>query len=293
MKRKAIHKRGLTSFFTLFGFLIMSITGLVLYIVPQGRIAYWVNWKLIDLTKTDWGNIHILSSIFFIVAGAFHIYFNWKPLMNYFKDKISKGVRLKWELAISLAVAIIIVISSLYNIPPLKYLIDLNEYIKDAWITSEEYEPPFGHAELLSLQSFSKKMKIDLEKAVNELQSKGIKIESVENSLEDISQDNGISPMGIYMIIKKFEVHDESSEIRIYTPEIVDVEFSGIGIGNRTLSSICNKANVDISVAEERLLQNGIEIKADEKLKKASEKYNLEPLDILKIILIEDYKIDK
>jgi len=150
--------------------------------------------------------------------------------MNYFKDKVAKGVRLKWELAISLAVAIIIVISSLYSIPPLKYLLDLNEYIKDSWITSEEYEPPFGHAELLSLKSFSKKMKIDLEKAVNELQTKGIKIENVENSLEDIAFDNDISPMGIYMIIKKFEVHDESSEIKIYTPEIVDVEFSGTGM---------------------------------------------------------------
>ena len=88
MAGSKIHKRGLTSFFTLFGFLIMSITGLVLYVVPQGRIAYWVTWKFLGMTKTEWGNIHIISSILFILAGAFHIYFNWSILINYFKKKI-------------------------------------------------------------------------------------------------------------------------------------------------------------------------------------------------------------
>jgi hypothetical protein len=70
MTSRKIHTRGLTSFFTLFGFIIMSITGLVLYIEPAGRVAYWITWQFAGLTKTDWGNIHILSSLLFIVAGA-------------------------------------------------------------------------------------------------------------------------------------------------------------------------------------------------------------------------------
>ena len=36
---KGWNKRGLTSLLTLGGFLVMSVTGLLLYIVPQGRIA--------------------------------------------------------------------------------------------------------------------------------------------------------------------------------------------------------------------------------------------------------------
>jgi len=119
MAKNRIHKRGLTSFFTLFGFMIMSVTGLVLYIVPAGRVAYWVTWELIGLTKTDWGNIHILSSILFIVAGIFHTYFNWKPLMNYFKSKITTKIKLRRELIISTVVSLWIIVSSIWPIPPL------------------------------------------------------------------------------------------------------------------------------------------------------------------------------
>ena len=106
MKNNGIQYRGMTSFFTLFGFLVMSITGLILYIVPEGRVAYWTFWDLIGLSKTDWDNIHILSSILFIIAGGFHIYFNWKPLMNYFRDKVTHTVKLRKELVISLVISL-------------------------------------------------------------------------------------------------------------------------------------------------------------------------------------------
>lgn len=291
MAQKKINKRGLTSFFTLFGFLIMSITGLILYIVPAGRIAYWVNWELIDLTKTDWGNIHIISSIFFIVAGAFHIYFNWRILIHYFKDKVTQGIKLKKELLITSIISIVIVVGSLFQIPPISYLLDLNEYIKDSWIMSDEYEPPFGHAELLSLTTFTKKMDIDLGKALNELESNGVKIDSVEATLEDIAKDNRISPMDLYMIIKKYEIPDESTGSKIYTPELVEVEFAGTNIGNKSLKSICSKINVEVSVALDKLKKNGIESESDETLKKAAEKINVNPIEILKILLVENYQI--
>ena len=288
MPTRKIHKRGLTSFFTLFGFVIMSVTGLVLYIVPAGRIAYWVDWKFLALTKTDWDNIHILSSVLFIVAGSFHTYFNWKPLMNYFKDRITHGIKLRRELAISSAVSIIVIASALYHIPPLNYLLDLNEYIKEAWIVQDDYEPPFGHAELLSLKVFTKKMDINLAKAAAELKENGIRFENVDQSLEDIARENAISPMDLYMIIKKFEKRDESDQAKIYTPEMVELEFSGAGIGNRNLSAICKMTGIELSIALERLNVRGVTAEKDQTLKKIAENHNLNPVDIMKIMLVAD-----
>lgn len=290
MASKPIHTRGLTSFFTLFGFLVMSITGLVLYVVPAGRIAYWINWKLISLTKTDWGNIHILSSILFIVAGAFHIYLNWKALMNYFKSKVTKGIKLRRELSISSAVLLLVVVSSLYRLPPLSYLLDLNEFIKDAWIVRQEYEPPFGHAELLSLKVFTKKMEIDLNKATQELKAKGVIIQSPEEILEEIAENNGISPMNIYMIIRKFEPRPEPADIKSYTPEMIELEFAGTGFGNRTMAAVCESVGIDTSLALERLRAAGIDMTIDETVKKAAEAHGLNPTDLLKVILVNGYK---
>jgi hypothetical protein len=269
----------------------MSITGLILYIVPQGRIAYWVTWELLGMTKTEWGNIHIISSILFIIAGAFHIYFNWSILLNYFKKKAEAGIRLKKELSIAGIVSLIIVVGALYSIPPISYLLDFNEFIKDSWIVSDEYEPPFGHAEELSLKTFSAKMEIDLGKAFDELKANGIDFESTEQSLLEIAEKNGVSPMDLYMLIKKFEPSKAITDSTVYTAEMVEIEFSGTGIGNRSFQGICESFGIDISLARSRLARNGIDIKADDTLKKTAERYDTESIELLKAILVEGYEI--
>ncbi|MFH2055140.1 MAG: DUF4405 domain-containing protein [bacterium] len=209
MQSRKLHHRGLTSFFTLFGFLIMAITGLVLYLEPEGRVAYWTNWQLLGLSKTDWGNIHILSSLLFVVAGAFHIFLNWKPLLNYFRDRLTRGVKLGRELSIASVVALWVIVGSIYPHPPLSYLLDFNSYLKKVWVAERHYEPPFGHAELLPLKSFANKMRIDLPQAVAELKTQGIRFDSAEQTLEEIAEANQISPMNLYLLIKKFEQSPE------------------------------------------------------------------------------------
>jgi len=293
MNQKSIHTRGLTSFFTLFGFLVMSITGLILYIVPEGRIAYWVDWRFLGLTKSDWGNIHILSSILFIIAGIFHTWFNWKPLLNYFRDRLTRGLKLRKELGITLAVTVVVVASALFHIPPLGYFLDLNEFIKEKWIVSERYEPPFGHAEQLSLEAFAIKMNIDLEGAAAELRQNGIDFESPEEALEDIARNNGISPMDLYMIIEKFETPMGRDSSRTYTPTMVEVEFGGTGLGNKTLTKICRDMEISLTEAERRLTASGLKMETDETLKSAADRYDLTPIDILKIILVEDFRIQR
>lgn len=292
MNNNKIHKRGLTSFFTLFGFLIMSVTGLVLYIVPAGRIAYWITWEMISLTKTDWGNIHILSSILFIIAGGFHTYYNWKPLMSYFKHKARKGVKLGRELIISSVLSVWIIVGALWPHPPLSYLLDFNEWIKDSWIIEDAYEPPFGHAELLSLKNFTKKMNIDISKASEELKANGIVFESVEEILEDIGKNNDISPMNIYLLIKKFEPAPETEKLESYTPDEIIVKFSGTGFGRKSLGSICESLGLDSSVADARLEAAGITANFENTMKTTADKYNTEAIDIMKVLLIEGYKIE-
>lgn len=290
MATKAIHSRGLTSFFTLFGFLIMAVTGLVLYLEPAGRVAYWTDWRLIGLSKTDWGNIHILSSLLFIVAGAFHTFLNWKPLMNYFKDRVTTGIKLKRELVISSVVSVWIVVAALFPFPPLSYLLDFNLFLKDVWVAQDHYEPPFGHAELLSLKTFSTKMDIDIRKATEELRANGIVFAGVDETLEDIARNNNTSPMEIYLLIKKFEPAPEPEKLKTYTAESIEVEFSGTGIGNKTLRAICENLGLGADLAIGRLQAAGIPASVEQTLKNIAEGHNFEPIDIMKTILLESYR---
>jgi hypothetical protein len=102
MQDKKLNPRSFVSLLTFSGFIIMSFTGIVLYFTPQGRVAYWTDWKFLGLTKVDWGNIHIISCFLFIVVGLFHLYYNWKPLTNYLSDKASHTFKLRKELMLSL-----------------------------------------------------------------------------------------------------------------------------------------------------------------------------------------------
>lgn len=291
MHANGIHKRGLTSFFTLFGFVIMSITGLVLYVVPAGRVAYWTHWALLGMSKTDWDNIHILSSLLFVVAGGFHTYFNWRPLMNYFKDKKRRGVKLRRELVIASILSVWIVISSLWPHPPFSYLLDFNAWIKETWVVEDDYEPPFGHAELLSLKVFAAKMDIDPAKATQELRANGIVFNSADETLEEIGLNNDIAPMNLYLMIKKFEPVPEPEKLQAHTPESVEIEFSGTGIGNRTIGAICEKLGLDTTVAAARLDRAGLPQDMSQTMKAAADNAGTESIEIMKTLLIEGYTL--
>jgi hypothetical protein len=72
-EQRGWYTRSLTSLFVMAGFLIMSISVVAAFVNPQGRIAFWTDWSLLGLTKEQWGDIHILSSLLFVVAGTVHI----------------------------------------------------------------------------------------------------------------------------------------------------------------------------------------------------------------------------
>jgi hypothetical protein len=62
--------RALTSLCSLVSFLLLVFIGMILYIEPHGRVAYWIKWNLMGLEKDQWGNIHIFSGLLILVAGG-------------------------------------------------------------------------------------------------------------------------------------------------------------------------------------------------------------------------------
>ncbi|MBN2297594.1 MAG: DUF4405 domain-containing protein [Deltaproteobacteria bacterium] len=239
MNKKVFNKRAFISVLTFAGFLIMGITGIILFITPAGRIAYWTNWTFAGLTKTQWGNIHIVSSLLFLIAGILHTWMNWKPLMGYIRNKVKRGIRFSWELGITLCILLFIIVGAVLEIPPFGSFLGFNEFVKESWIASESHEPPFGHAEMLSLKGFAKKMDIDPKGAVEALQSKGVRIVSVDDSLEKIAHENKTSPMELYLMIRHLEKPDMAPGSQVYTAEMIEEKFAGSGIGQKTLGQVC------------------------------------------------------
>jgi len=305
MSTKALHGKGFASLLTTFSFIVMSLSGILLFIVPQGRIAEWTEWRMLGLAKSQWGDIHITTSLMFLIAGAYHIALNWRTLVNYFTTKREKGLMMQRELAISGVVTVFCIAGAVYQVPPLSYVLTLNNTIKQAWIVDKDHEPPMGHAELLTMPSFTKKLQMDMGQVTAVLQQNGITFNDTE-SLAVIAKRHGTSPVRLYQMIKPLEGSTSGMVTAaapaeavkaslqtaapatqpVYTDELVDEKFEGRGMGRKTLAMLSEEIGFDLAKAKKKLAARNVSMKDDETLKDAANKAGTAPMEILKVILV-------
>ena len=187
MRKNKQSSRSLIAFIVTLAFLILTVTGLVLYVVPQGRAAYWTHWSLLGLGKEQWGDVHMMFGGIFIIAGIVHLYYNWKPFKKFLADRVKGRLQLKQEFVIAMAFSLVIIVMSIFHIPPVSWVFDLNQTLKESWVTSPELEPPFGHAEEVSLAGLSRRMNLDLQQGVIALKGAGFSFSGPQDSLEKIA----------------------------------------------------------------------------------------------------------
>jgi hypothetical protein len=291
MTKKRWSNRALTSLLSLWGFMIMAGTGVVLYIVPQGRIAYWVEWTFLGLNKEQWGAIHILSMFLFLGAIGFHIYFNWKPLIGYLKSRATQRFGARRELIASLLVAVVFVASGILPVKPLGYLLDLEELIKESWVASPADEPPFGHAELLRLDIFCKKTHIPVAPALSALEAAGFSGVTPDRTLVDLARENDTSPRDIYLAIQHLEAPPEIAPPPANTGmtlEYVEETFGGTGVGRKTIAEVASQLGLDPEEPMERLTRKGLAFDADQSIKQIADRNDLAaPIEVLKAMLVD------
>jgi len=280
--------RAMTSLVTTWSFVIATVTGVVLFIVPQGRIAYWINWKLWELTKEGWTDLHVIFSIVFVIVGVAHLVYNWKPFKNYMAERASGHVHVKRTVYGSLAITAVFFALSIFNLPPASWIFDLGAHFKEGWVVSADYEPPFGHAEDVSLAGFAQRQRIDLKTAIAELDGAGIKVPEQQMKLKDIAALNSITPMDIYLVIKPLEQRPKLKAS--FKPADVEAQFAGTGIGRKTLMQMAEELKMDVATAQARLAKAGVAAKAGDKMKAIAEAHNLEAVELVKIMLIQGYR---
>ena len=193
--------RKVTSLTALTTFILLLLTSVVLYIVPAGRVAYWSDWTLLGLSKGQWEDLHLNLGIAFLLACVLHLYYNWRPLISYLKNRIGKLRFFTGESVLALLITLIFALGTLLAVPPFSTIVDFSDRIKDQ--AAQRYgEPPYGHAELSSLNDFTRRVRLDLDGSLAALQAAGIKVESPEQTLLEISRANRISPREIHRIIR-------------------------------------------------------------------------------------------
>jgi hypothetical protein len=286
--RRCFNTRALISLSVASGFLLMAITGIMLYVAPPGRVANWTDWTLLWLTKDQWAAVHISSSLVFVLAGLTHLVMNRKPFFNYLHTRFHGHEMPRAEGIVALAAVVALVWGTLANVPPISFLLDLNERAKLMWSTGVDAEPPFGHAEEVSLAMLGARDRFDTEAALGTLKAEGLIVAlGTETTIRRIAEDNARSPAEVYQVIRAARAMATPADD--WTPATVESRFGGAGMGRLTVAQLAAEAGMPIDEAQARLAALGLPRAAEARLRELAEAVGLEPLEIAKAVLVEGY----
>jgi len=252
--------RAFISVMTGVSFVAMSVTGVVLFVTPPGRIAHWTGWRMLALTKDQWGGLHIWFSLIFMIAAGLHLYLNWRSFLSYFRDRIRKAFALRTEWVIALLLCGVVGWGTLADVGPFSSLLTWNEAIKRSWETPA-VQAPIPHAELMMLSELARKTEgLEIESMVENLQAAGIEVQSPDVVLGDLAKKAGMTPRQLYAIAT-----GQSSATQTGRGRGADRQGQqgGYGIGRLTLRQYCEQQNLDLEKTVQKLRENGFKPEPD------------------------------
>jgi hypothetical protein len=282
-RRPVFAWRALISVLISGAFLVLVVSGTVLFVSPPGRIANWTNWAMLGLRKHDWISVHVCFSVLFVVGAFIHAGFNWRPLLTYFKDRLTRraGFRLEWLAALLICAGVYV--GTRAAIPPFSSLLAFSDQVKESWDKPRD-RAPIAHAELLTLAELAEKAGIDVKTAANRLQAKGMTGASSKVVVQDLAQKNQRSAQQIFQALTDPGERAGEREQQRHSAGFAGGKGAG-GPGRKTLTEYCAGEGIDEKSALERLQSKGIKARPDQTLREIAVNNGYErPYELMSIL---------
>ena len=264
--------RKTVSLTSLLSFILLTYTGVVMYFAPHGRVAYWVDWHIFGMNREEFTGVHTTISLLFLICMILHIYLNWKPIVNYLKNRNRKIVIFNKEFIASLALSVAVLAGTLnYKVPFSTIL----EYFEDVKYEIEDRagNPPFPHAELASFKGLAERMGLDVQRAAELVRKEGYKLDDLTLTLKDISRANDTTPANLYKIM---EQADKASEVKESAPRT--------GLGRRSLAEVADTLGLSADDAVAALEAEGIKADKEMRFKDIANEAGVMPVELFEIL---------
>jgi hypothetical protein len=278
MEKRKFRFRAFTALMMLWSFVLETVSGVVLYIVPPGRIAHWTNWKLWGYTKEQWAAMHTIFGYVFLIFAVLHIYYNWKPIVNYIRSKLKAGLRMRAELVVSLVITVLVFIATVISLPPFSTVMDIGENFKNSWEESQN-EPFVPHAELMRFEEFIEQIGIHEEKALRVLEASGIIVKDRQTLIKEIAEENGVAPSEIHDLL----IRSLSDEEKDKLTDAASRQSRG-GFGMKSLEQVASELGLSAKDAIRILESKGIAAKKDDLIRSIATNSGKKPVDIVNFL---------
>ncbi|MBN2810041.1 MAG: DUF4405 domain-containing protein [Deltaproteobacteria bacterium] len=264
--------RRLVSLLLFFSFLLLVLTSLILYVTPQGRVAFWADWRLWGLDKEQWGYLHINLGLLFLLAGGLHTLYNWRPIMSYMGRTAARvGKKSLRELFLAAVICLVFALGTLFKLPPFSVPLALNAKIKDRAALTLGI-PPYGHAELSSLAEFTQRTRLDLEQALESLRKAGLVVTDGKQTMIALAQANQTSPQKIFQLMRPLS---KASGLPEFPPP---------GFGRMTLVEIAEVYKLSLPTLLQRLKAVAIESDGQQKFMELAQSNNRSPAELYQLL---------
>lgn len=280
MRKKQFQIRSFASILVAVTFLFLTITGLVLYVVPSGRVANWIEWNLLLMDKETWARVHTVLGFLFLIGGPIHLAFNWKPFRNYLATRWSAHLRPRRELLAACLLAILVTVGAIADWPPVSYVTDLSGLAKDSWRSDGAPALPPGKPEELTLSDLAARIGVEPDKARTALTDAGIQLGQADATLTTIAATNGVSPQTLFELASRVSGANVSEAIET----AVAPHAGGSGLGQKTVAEIAAADGIPLDTAVARLVAAGIDAGGGDRLRDMADGANFSPSELADII---------
>lgn len=186
-----------------FSFIMMSLSGIILYLAPPGRVARWSEWLALGFEKDQWEAQHTIFSYTFIILAIFHLFFiNWKAFFSYLKIKKHRWKKNTKEILASIVLFGVLFAFTLFQWQPISPVMRLSDYLSSSW-EAKGYAPPRPHAEEMSFHQLAKEVLFcDTSVLLQAIEKLGYKANANSN-INTLAAQSDKSPKLIFSEIKE------------------------------------------------------------------------------------------
>jgi len=258
-------------------FLVMLLTSVLLYIAPQGRVAYWSDWRFWGLDKAQWGNIHMNVGLIFLLTLGLHVYYNWTALISYLRNQSRQLIIATGEFSFALILLIAVIAGTYAELPPLVYVQQVNDFLKESAATKYG-EPPYGHAELSSVKTVAARMGLDPGTVLQHLAQSQVRLENENQTILAIARLNNRTPKQIYdaMLATTKDSPPSLQPMPNQPPA---------GFGKQSLTHVAAQYGLNIDEILAKLEARAIQAARDLSVKDIAAQNGMSPPDLYQLLL--------
>jgi hypothetical protein len=262
--QRSFYWKVFVSYAVVITFVVIAVSGSVLYVAPPGRVANWVTWTLGALERGQWQSVHTIFAFLFVVVGLVHLVFNWPVILAYLRMHVRTGTPRRRELAAAGLLAVGVLAATVAGTPPFSNVMAFGESVKNDWVAAEA-EPPVPHAETLTIAKLSAVVGVPADRILENFARAGFSA-TPDATLDAVALALGSSPSAAYAIAVQ-----GTPRPRLRIAE-------GGGYGQNTVEELSRRLGVPAQEVLDRLEKRGIRAKPGDLVKDVAAAHAMAPI---------------